>query len=73
MSEVGRAITITTIILVVGFSVVIASQMNSVHFFGILSAMCIFIALLSDFFVAPSLILIFKPFGKEFNRKEEIE
>ncbi len=62
----GRAILITTVILVIGFSVLMLSNMNDLHYFGMLSAMCMLIALLADFFVAPALILFFKPFGEEF-------
>ncbi|MDY6933286.1 MAG: MMPL family transporter [Spirochaetota bacterium] len=71
LSSVGRAILITTIILVLGFFIMMVSEMNNISYFGMLSGICIFIALLSDYFIAPSLILLFKPFGKEFDPEEK--
>jgi predicted RND superfamily exporter protein len=66
MRNVGRAITITTLVLVIGFSMAMTSKLNDSFYFGLLSSVCLFIALLADYFIGPSLILIFKPFGKEF-------
>ncbi|MDY6933285.1 MAG: MMPL family transporter [Spirochaetota bacterium] len=71
MSEAGRAMTMTTIVLVIGFGVMVTAELNILQYFGLLSSMCIFIALLSDYFIAPSLILLFKPFGKEFDPTEK--
>jgi predicted RND superfamily exporter protein len=67
MRGVGRAITITTIILVIGYTSATLSKLNVVFYFGMLSAMCVFIALLADYFVCPALILLTKPFGAEFD------
>jgi len=67
MRDVGRAITITTIVLVVGFSVSMTSQLNDSFYFGLLSSICIILALLADYFLCPALILMFKPFGKELD------
>ncbi|MDY6933288.1 MAG: hypothetical protein SVZ03_03585 [Spirochaetota bacterium] len=49
------------------------SDMNDLYYFGMLISMCISLALLADYFIAPSLILLFKPFGKEFNPNEKVE
>ncbi len=65
MSDVGRALLITSIVLICGFSVNCVSQMDSQFWFGILLAMTIFIALVADFFVMPAIILLTKPFGPE--------
>jgi len=71
MSDVGRALLITSIVLVCGFSVFSFSQMDSQFWFGLMLALTIFIALVADFFVMPALILIFKPFGPEEESTEE--
>ena len=71
MKGVGRALTVTTIILVIGFGVSVFSKMNQFVETGLLTSICFSVALLADFFVAPALILIFKPFGKEFAPVEE--
>ena len=65
MLGVGRALTITTIILCIGFCVNMVSRMNSFFYLGLIVSACLFIALIADFFLLPSLILFFKPFGKE--------
>ncbi len=75
MVGVGRALSITTIILVIGFGVFIFSRMTTYYYAGMLTSLCFIVALSADFFLAPALILIFKPFGKEFtplqNKDEE--
>ncbi len=71
MNDVGRAITITTIILIMGFGVSMVSSINDMHYFGVLACLCIFIALLSDYFICPSLILLTKPFGKGIEASEK--
>ena len=65
MLGVGRALTITTIILCIGFCVNMISRMDSFFYLGLIVSTCLFIALIADFFLMPSLILFFKPFGKE--------
>lgn len=67
MTSVGRALTITTVVLVVGFGVTMLSRMKTFYFAGLLSSVCFISALIADFFIAPALILLFKPFGKEFD------
>lgn len=65
LSGVGRAITITSVILVAGFSMFAVSQMDSQFWFGTLLAGTILLALIADFLIVPSLILWLKPFGEE--------
>ncbi len=65
MIGVGRALAITTIILFIGFGTAMTSRMDMYYYFGLLSSICLLVALLADFFIAPALILFFKPFGEE--------
>jgi predicted RND superfamily exporter protein len=58
--EVGWPIISTSVILILGFTVVTLAQVNSIRYFGILSAIVIFAALLGDLFILPSLILTTK-------------
>ncbi len=67
LRSAGRALTITTITLVGAGGVVMFSKMDMYYYFGMLLSICLVVALLADFFVAPALILLFKPFGKEFS------
>jgi len=52
----GRAITITSIVLALGFLVLTLSQMNNMFDFGVLTASAILVALLADFFLMPAIM-----------------
>ncbi len=56
ISGVGHAITRTTIILVVAFGIGIFSRFEGLISVGMLISTCIFIALMADYFIAPTLI-----------------
>jgi hydrophobe/amphiphile efflux-3 (HAE3) family protein len=71
MRGVGHAITRTTIILVIPLSACMFSDFATMSNFGMLMSICIIIALLADYFIAPSLILVLRPFGREFHRRLE--
>jgi len=73
MVDVGRALVITSVTLVLGFSVLLFSLMASRAVFGILLSSTIVIALIADFLLMPALILTFKPFGPESARGERPE
>ena len=62
---VGRALFITSVVLVAGFLVNVFSVMQTLVDFGLLVAFTIAVALLADFFLLPALMLTFKPFGPE--------
>ena len=64
---VGSAVTISSGVLIIGFSVSMTSVLNDSFYFGMLSSICLLIGLIAEHFVTPSLILAFKPFGNEFN------
>jgi hypothetical protein len=65
MQDVGRALFITSVALVLGFLVFVFSVMASKAMFGILLATSIVVALIADFLLMPALVLTFKPFGPE--------
>jgi predicted RND superfamily exporter protein len=65
--SVGRALVITTLVLVCGFLVFIFSVLTSMMLFGLLLAFTVFLALVADFLLMPALMLTFRPFGKEWN------
>jgi uncharacterized protein len=70
IKEVGQAITFTTLILGFGFSIMAFSSHVGMSNMGRFGTLAIFVALLCDLFLLPSLILIFKP---RFLDKREIE
>ena len=65
MEGVGRALFITSVILVLGFLVNVFSIMDGQKSFGLLLAGVIATALVADFLLMPALILWLKPFGPE--------
>lgn len=65
LNSVGRAMFLTSSILMAGFLVCVFSVMNSFLTFGVLSAFTIFCALVCDYFMATALIMKFQLFGPE--------
>jgi predicted RND superfamily exporter protein len=65
MSDVGRALFVTSVVLVCGFLVMLLSTMDSLSRFGVLLAGTIVTALVADFLLLPALILTLKPLGPE--------
>ena len=64
---VGRALVITSVVLIAGFMVYVLSSMVSMLWFGVLLSFTILLALIADFFLMPALMMTFKPFGPTFN------
>ncbi|VEN73128.1 RND transporter [Candidatus Desulfarcum epimagneticum] len=60
----GRAMLVTTCVLSIGFFAFMFSDMNNLFLFGFLTGITIFMALLSDYFIAPALMIV-------LNRKKE--
>ena len=65
MVEVGRALLITSVVLVLGFLVFLFSRLDSLQTFGLLLAGTIVTALIADFVLMPALILTMRPLGEE--------
>lgn len=70
--DVGRALVITSIALVLGFLVLLASILDSKANQGVLLAGTIVTALVADFLLMPALVLSLKPFGKEIENDEAL-
>ncbi|WP_373399220.1 efflux RND transporter permease subunit [Algoriphagus halophilus] len=67
--ETGRAIVLTTLILVMGFGLLIASDFGVTHFTGLLIAASLIVALLSDLLLLPVLLLPMKKVWEKKARK----
>jgi predicted RND superfamily exporter protein len=65
LRDVGRALVITSIALVFGFSALAFSELRSQATFGMLLSSSLVAALVADFFFMPALVLRFRPFGPE--------
>lgn len=73
IKEVGQAITFTSLILGLGFSVMAFSSHMGTANMGKFGSLAIFVALFSDLFLLPAMILIFKPkFVKKGKRQEAL-
>jgi predicted RND superfamily exporter protein len=73
LTDVGRALLITSIALVLGFLVLLGSIMHSQATQGLLLATTIVTALVADFLLMPALVLTLRPFGPEGGRPEQGE
>ena len=62
LKTVGKPIVITTILICVGFSVMAFSRLTILTELGLLLSLTVAAALASDLFVAPVLMLLFRPF-----------
>jgi hydrophobe/amphiphile efflux-3 (HAE3) family protein len=65
LTTVGRPITFTTLTLTLGFMVFAASDVTALVRFGTLSSFAFGWALLTDFFLAPALLILLEPLGPE--------
>ena len=63
-STVGVAILNTSITIIFGFSILVLSKFIPTIYFGMFTGLAMLLAMISVLTLLPSLILIFKPFGK---------
>jgi predicted RND superfamily exporter protein len=63
MTDVGRALVITSVVLVLGFLVFLLSRLDTMVIFGSLLATTIGVALVADFLLMPALVLTLRPWG----------
>ena len=63
-ANIGRAVFYTAITIIIGFSILVMSNFIPTIYFGLLTALAMFIALLAALTLLPKLILIFRPFRK---------
>jgi predicted RND superfamily exporter protein len=73
LSDVGRALVVTSIALVLGFLVLTFSELRSQGLYGVLLSGALVTALIADFFFMPALVLWLKPFGPEGARRSEAQ
>lgn len=61
-ANIGRAVFYTAITIIIGFSILVMSNFIPTIYFGLLTALAMFIALLAALTLLPKLILMFRPF-----------
>lgn len=67
LSSTGRAMLTTTLVLAAGFFIYMFAMMKNLYNFGMITAIAIILALLSDFFVAPALMGVFAKKSKDID------
>jgi len=72
IGHLGKAVVVTSVIIILSFSVYLSSSLNMMQYLGIFVILGISTALLSDLLITPLLILWIKPFHNTiFKRKEK--
>jgi uncharacterized protein len=61
-ANIGKAVFYTAITIIIGFSILVLSNFIPTIYFGLLTALAMFIALFAALTLLPKLILILKPF-----------
>lgn len=64
-ASIGRALFYTAVTIIVGFSILTTSNFIPSVYFGLLTGLAMFAALLASMTLLPKLILVFKPFKAE--------
>lgn len=63
-SSIGRAMSYTTLTIIIGFSILVLSNFIPTIYFGLFTGFAMFMALLGALTLLPKLILLTQPFGK---------
>lgn len=69
--SVGRALTLTTLILTAGFIVMVLSSVTGMIKFGLLAPFAFIWALIADLLLVPAMIILIKPLGKEEEKEKK--
>ncbi len=62
-ANIGKAVFYTAITIIIGFSILVLSNFIPTIYFGLLTALAMFIALFAALTLLPKLVLIWKPFS----------
>jgi predicted RND superfamily exporter protein len=62
--SIGKAMFYTSVVIIIGFSILSLSNFNPSIYFGLLTGAAMFAALMGALLLLPQLIITFKPFGK---------
>jgi len=63
--SIGHAMYYTSVTIIIGFSILALSNFKPTVYFGLLTGLTMFIALLAALTLLPQLLILVKPFGKE--------
>ena len=63
-NSIGNALYFTTLVIVIGFSILMLSNLIPTIYFGLLTMVVMIAALTSDMILLPKLLILFKPFKR---------
>ncbi len=63
--SIGYAMYYTSVTIIIGFSILVMSNFIPSIYFGLLTGLAMFIALIAALTLLPQLLIVFKPFGLE--------
>jgi hypothetical protein len=63
-NSIGKAMYLTTFVIVIGFSILTLSNLIPTIYFGLLTMVVMIAALTSDLILLPKLLILFKPFKR---------
>ena len=63
--SIGYAMYYTSLTIIIGFSILVLSNFMPSIYFGLLTGLAMFIALIAALTLLPALIIFIKPFGPE--------
>ncbi|WP_372972323.1 efflux RND transporter permease subunit [Marinobacter sp.] len=66
--SIGRAMSYTTITIIIGFSILVLSNFLPTIYFGLFTGFAMFMALMGALLLLPRLILLVRPFGPAADR-----
>lgn len=67
--SIGYAMTYTSAAIIIGFLILVLSQFIPTIYFGLLTVLAMFMAIIADLLLLPRLLLLFKPLGSETHEK----
>ena len=69
--SIGHAMFYTSVTIIIGFSILVLSNFIPSIYFGLLTGLAMFIALIASLTLWPQLLILFKPFGPEAHGNSE--
>ena len=70
---IGHAMYYTTLVIVIGFSILMLSNLVPTIYFGLLTVVIMINVLAADLLLLPKMLLMFKPYGKTKEIKKELD
>lgn len=72
-ASIGYALYYTSLTIIIGFSILALSNFIPSIYFGLLTGLAMFIALMAALTVLPQLLVVFKPFGPQILKNQIIK